>query len=332
MCQWLQYSAEKIAIIAEKVYIIAIIAAVGVLHFAFRRKAMPHGQEFDPRQYMLDNAFEAFYYINDDLQRVNSHYHNYYEMYLFESGDVTYVAGENHYDLLPGDILLIPPQEPHYPIFNDRTKTYSRLVLWFSDLFIQNIREICHYNFAHSFDAINERGSHLLRLAPAPRNELFDIVRGMAAREAGPYARAENHIALLSLLICLSEQYSRYARKANSQEAFAKHLVRAVDFIVNHYDRPITLEDVAGCCYLSKYHLAREFKRVMGLTVNQYIRLRRLHRARQLLRGGARPGAAAKASGFSDYSSFYRAYTAEFGLAPKLSVVSEADFDATGKS
>ncbi|MDR1558989.1 MAG: AraC family ligand binding domain-containing protein [Clostridiales bacterium] len=122
---------------------------------------MPHASKFNTRQYMLDNAFEAFYYEDSDLASVMSHQHDFYEIYLFEGGDVTYAVGAEKYDLLPGDILLLPPQEPHHPIFNSWNVRYSRLVLWISELFIQNAKESCNCNFALPFDMINEHGVHL---------------------------------------------------------------------------------------------------------------------------------------------------------------------------
>ena len=65
---------------------------------------MSQTNEFDTRQYMFDNAFEAFYYEDTDLQQVPSHQHNFYEIYMFEGGDVTYEVRDKLNNLLPGEI------------------------------------------------------------------------------------------------------------------------------------------------------------------------------------------------------------------------------------
>lgn len=278
---------------------------------------MPHPNKFDTRQYMRDNAFEAFYYEDANLKNVSPHQHDFYEIYLFEGGDVTYVVGEKAYDLIPGDILLLPPKEPHHPIFNSWNVRYSRLILWITELFIQNAKESCNCNFALPFDMISEHGVHLMRIDPTARNELSQIVYRMAAREPETYARAENNISLLDFLVRLNRLYANYQIPANEKDPFAPHLVRIIDFIVNNFERPITLEEIAGQCYLSKYHLAHAFKRTMGITVYQYITMRRLYRARQMLLAGVTPGNVAKRCGFTDYSAFYRVFKKEYGISPK---------------
>ena len=279
---------------------------------------MPTATPFASRQYMLDSAFEAFYYNTTDVWRVASHTHDYYEIYLFESGDVTYRVGGQQYSLLPGDILLLAPGEPHHPVLNQPHKVYSRLVLWVSKAFIENTRESCGCNFALAFDIAGEHGTHVLRLRPGVWNELFQIVFQMATRPPDPYARALNNISLLDFLVKLNRHYAGYSQAINREDPFAPHLTRAVDYISNNFHRPITLEDVADSCYISKFHLAHEFKRLMGMTVFQYISSRRLYRARQLMLGGEGPAEAARRCGFGDYSAFYRAFRAAYGQSPKF--------------
>lgn len=278
---------------------------------------MPHVTKFDTRQYMLDNAFEVYFYQTTDLKRVASHRHNFYEIYLFESGDVTYVVGGKSYDLMPGDMLLLPPQEPHGPIFNSWDVTYSRLVLWISELFIQNAKESCNCNFALPFDLASEHGMHLMRLDAPVRNELRTMVYEMAMREDDTYARAQNNVTLLSFLIRLNRLYADYSIRAAGKDPFSSHLIQVVDYIVNNFNRQITLEEIADNCFLSKYHLAHEFKRTMGVTVHKYINMRRMYRARQMLLSGTKPGLTARRCGFSDYSSFFRAFKSEYGVSPK---------------
>ena len=278
---------------------------------------MPHANEFDTRQYMLDNAFEAFYYEDANLEQVPSHQHNFYEIYLFEGGDVTYEVRDKLYNLLPGDILLFPPQEPHHPIFNSWRVTYSRLVLWISERFIQNAKESCNCNFALPFDLISEHGVHLMRLDPVVRNELSKIVFDMVSREEETYARAQNNISLLCFLVKLNRIYAKYNMPTDKKDPFAPHLIRIVDYVANNFERPITLEDISGHCFISKYHLAHEFKRTMGMTIYQYVTMRRMYRVKQMLLSGIKPGEAAKQCGFSDYTTFFRAFKKEYGCSPK---------------
>jgi AraC-like DNA-binding protein len=156
-----------------------------------------------------------------------------------------------------------------------------------------------------------------MRLEPSIRNELSQIVFQMTAREEETYSRARNNISLLSFLVKLNRLYANYKMPANEKDPFSPHLIRVIDYVVNNFEKPITLDEIAAQCYLSKYHLAHEFKRTMGMTVYQYVTTRRVCRARQMLLTGVKPGKAAKLCGFSDYSAFYRAFMKEYGRSPR---------------
>ena len=69
--------------------------------------------------------------------------------------------------------------------------------------------------------------------------------------------------------------------------------------------------------YISKYYLCRAFHKATGLTVHDYIRLKRLNLARELKAEGKSISEAAMMAGFTDYSSFYRAYLKEYGVSPR---------------
>jgi AraC-like DNA-binding protein len=58
------------------------------------------------------------------------------------------------------------------------------------------------------------------------------------------------------------------------------------------------------------------FRKETGTTVTQYIRIKRLVMARQEILKGCTADEAAYKAGFNDYSNFYRAYKAFFGIVP----------------
>src|SRR5262249_57279692 len=58
-----------------------------------------------------------------------------------------------------------------------------------------------------------------------------------------------------------------------------------VEYIEDHLDAGPTLEQLAAVARLSAYHFARQFKRATGLPPHQYVILRRVERAKQLLQG-----------------------------------------------
>ena len=59
------------------------------------------------------------------------------------------------------------------------------------------------------------------------------------------------------------------------------------------------------------------FKAVTGYTVHQYISQKRLLRAGELIRGGVPVMKAAEQAGFSEYSTFLRAFQNTFHMSPR---------------
>jgi AraC family transcriptional regulator len=91
-----------------------------------------------------------------------------------------------------------------------------------------------------------------------------------------------------------------------------------VEYIEDHLDAGPTLEQLAAVARLSAYHFARQFKAATGLPPHQYVILRRVERARQLLQAGTDLSLAEVAAdaGFSDQSQFSYHFKRMVGVTP----------------
>jgi AraC family transcriptional regulator len=101
--------------------------------------------------------------------------------------------------------------------------------------------------------------------------------------------------------------------------ALPRGKLRAVlDYIEAHLDTSPTLEQMAVVARLSPYHFARQFKATTGLPPHEYVIVRRVERAKQLLQGGADLSLAqvAAQAGFSDQSQFSRHFKRLVGVTP----------------
>ena len=89
-----------------------------------------------------------------------------------------------------------------------------------------------------------------------------------------------------------------------------------VRYINENLEEDLSLERLSEKFFVSKYHLAREFKKYTGYTVHSFILKKRLLTARVLLREQNSILDVSLQCGFRDYSTFVRAFKAEFGLTP----------------
>jgi AraC family transcriptional regulator len=92
-----------------------------------------------------------------------------------------------------------------------------------------------------------------------------------------------------------------------------------VEYIEEHLEAGPSLEQLAAVAHLSVYHFARQFKAATGLPPHQYVILRRVERARQLLQTGSDFSLAevAASAGFSDQSQFSHHFKRLVGVTPR---------------
>ena len=89
-------------------------------------------------------------------------------------------------------------------------------------------------------------------------------------------------------------------------------------FIDAHLRKPVTLRDLANAAGYSPFHAARLFKEVTGQTPFDYLRAARLSGAAARLReSGETITSVAFDFVFSSHAGFTRAFTRQFGLAPR---------------
>lgn len=127
-------------------------------------------------------------------------------------------------------------------------------------------------------------------------------------------------LAVARLLLCQialhAEQDSNWS--IASQSGLNASKVRMIDrYIEANLEDPLRLEKLAQLAGISRYHFLRSFKTATGLTPLQYILVKRVERARQMLKDSKESIAeVAYATGFSSQSHLNRTFKRHFGLTP----------------
>jgi len=92
---------------------------------------------------------------------------------------------------------------------------------------------------------------------------------------------------------------------------------RILNFIERHYAEPLTIAALARRAGLSPFHFIRVFRASTGMTPHQYVRERRLARARHLLSTTTMPVTeVCEAIGFTSLGSFSALFHRSTGQSP----------------
>ena len=277
----------------------------------------PKAQRFEERQHMTTNTFEIFRYRDSYLKEVALHHHDFYEIYFFLSGNVQYNIESRSYLLTPGDVLLISPMELHQPMFGAEQRDYERIVLWIDKRFLEGFG-LPGQSFTDCFDTTQPGHTNLLRPEGILRQLLtFQLEQLMMERDSKDIYREISCLTYLAQVLIL---LNRQAKKMKQEEVKTNPdsvIYYVLSYINEHYSEDLSLDCLANKFFTSKYHLSREFGRMVGTSVHRYIIQKRLVMAKQMMSEGMPSTEVYQHCGFGDYSNFYRAFKAEYQISPK---------------
>lgn len=257
----------------------------------------------------LDGQISVHYArdINPDPSEFKMHTHERCELYGFLGGKGIYKIEGTKYILQKGDILIMKPAESHY-IEVDKGYPYTRFVINFP---------------VDIFEGIDKSGA-LVSAYTQRENGQFNLYRSTDFKNGSYefYFRnmllpSENRrMQLISNLIPLLNEISTAFKAKRDGTVSETNEYKIVSYINRNLFKQITLDDICREFFISKPQLCRSFKAATGSTVWNYITAKRLVTAKNMIQSGQSPTKVFSECGFSDYSSFYRAYIKKHGVSP----------------
>ena len=91
---------------------------------------------------------------------------------------------------------------------------------------------------------------------------------------------------------------------------------RAIEYLREHFQDKVRLDDLAQVCQTNPYTLLRQFKQAFGIAPHDYLLAYRIFRAKQYLQDGLSGAEVAQLCGFSDQSHLNRRFKQRLGVSP----------------
>lgn len=123
-------------------------------------------------------------------------------------------------------------------------------------------------------------------------------------------------------------------QKHNSRSEYQKRIQKALTYIRENLDKPLSLEGVAKAACFSKYHFHRVFSAIMSEPLGEYVTRKKLERAaiRLAYSPVAKVSDMAFAYGYASVSSFSKALNQWFGSGLRRSTASNYGIDAESQA
>lgn len=231
-----------------------------------------------------------------------SHTHNLFELIYFLHGDASHIVEERKYPLAKGDLIIVRPQTYHDIVFSSE-RNYERYNILFDAEALGLSRA---FTVSDRFEVVS------LSAEPTIASVFPRLEHYRSHLSEAEFGDAATHLlaGLFYDLSLLEPQDERPYAMLHPILAGALSYIRENLFTVK------SVGEVAEVLHVTESYLFRLFRIELKTSPKRYITDKRLVAAERLIRLGGRPSEVALSCGFSEYTTFFRAFKGMFGVAP----------------
>ncbi len=258
---------------------------------------------------MMSFSFNSYNIITKKEQPyiAQMHSHEEYELYCLLEGQVSYIVEGRRYDLSHGDLIVLQKGEVHLAQVSDQ-ENYHRVGVHFS-ITGEDLTSMLPLLIPFYDRPLGKFNHYPARLFPENNWEFY---LKQLFRQKGK----DTQLCYLLPLLCeLTEQLTQL-KNSSERLALKDPAAPIMKYINDHLTEDLSLELLSHQFYTSQTHLNRLFRKSAGTTVWEYITIKRLFMAKELLENGMPATEVYTQCGFTEYSTFFRSYKRRFGVSP----------------
>ena len=272
----------------------------------------------------LHSPYEAFYFhTTNETFPVLPHWHYFMEVIYMLHGSAYMEADKQNFVLEKGDLIVFHPQV-HHAIYSTGKLPITYAVLKFNPnhLNIQNshLPKLSSLLQMASEDPTCSIYFPRATISHINMESLFDqCISLVEQKQFGYDVLAHSYYCIIMTeLMKIWVQHGFQLKKQPSNPKPSDSLFEILEYIDNHINEPLKIEDLATQCNMSYSYFAKEFKQLYGKTCKDYILSSKLQRAKDLLTFTDYDLTyISQEIGFSDCSHFIKYFKQFYHVTPK---------------
>lgn len=258
----------------------------------------------DTSNILVNDGQTTFYKSSCSYQMPCCHMHNHNELLLLLSG---HLQIENNLEVVEVDapaVILHNNYTLHRVTLMDGC--YKRFIINFDDSALDAVPRLS--STIRFFKNTN------LTVIPLS-GEMELTLRQYAERYSALSSEDGSRDTLTCLLLYELAKYHPSQDNPRSRDRIP-YLNHVMQYIVQHYSEPITLDTLAAQFYISRAKLTADFSASTGMTIKQFTTLVRMNMAYSLITSGTTIAEAAHICGYNSIGNFSSTFSKYFGVAP----------------
>jgi AraC-like DNA-binding protein len=265
--------------------------------------------------------FRAF--INDGMTIVYPHWHKEVEIIYSIRGTVNIGVGDEVVHVAEGEIYFFASGEPHYFLASPDSE---RIVYQF-DLSVFNEKQLKSAEDCSLIELFETGEKHSSKWSKSLSLDIKKLLQQLF-EETEQNKQGKNYAQFALLFQLITTFYRRLPQtqtkvKKGAKASTIKHketleqLDHIFNYVENHYDETITLEEVAKYSGFSPYYFTRFFKANTGTTFMRFLTEYRINQAKFILANEKAPMIeVAEKAGFASVKTFHHVFKEQVGISP----------------
>lgn len=256
-----------------------------------------------------------------DFTHVPLHWHEEMELIVIKRGRGIVSVDFKRQNVNAGDIVLILPGRLHSIEQDEENIMEYENILFMPTLLTAQGPDLCSSQFICPFMEGTILSETFLTPSLPCYLQAADYIRSIDAlceKQPEGYQLALKGFLFQLLFLLISHQKNRDSASKTDTKSLEK-IKLILKYVEDHYQEPISIEDMAKLTYYSKSHFMKFFKTHMGSGFTEYLNTYRLSIAARLLTASSLSVLEiSSAVGFDNLSYFTRLFKRKFGMPPRL--------------
>ena len=256
------------------------------------------------------------------------HTHDYMQIWYVYRGSCDHYIGGKKHTMVKGDLFVLPPYIVHKVI--SMTKSNFRIIgCEFSASFFNeknrdftNTKEFIDFAYIEPFLLSEEKVQPKLHISEEMQPKVEGIMLGLLEEncEQKKYYDLFLRAQVLQLLALIAREYNHTTAKHKKEDPvyqYRKNMIKAIEYVHQHYDEELRLDDICQYALMSKSYFCYLFKSLTGKTFTEYVTDLRIQKALELVAITDRTITQIGYDvGFRDTAHFCRTFKKIIGVSP----------------